>query len=62
MEFSDGVTWADCPNCHRAAVVGWLDGQVLAFDCPAGCRLTAEQREFFAARRGRPPVAWLTRL
>jgi hypothetical protein len=62
MDMSDGVTWEDCPTCHRMAVVGWLDGQVLAFDCPAGCILTAEQRQSFAARRGRAPEAWLTRL
>jgi hypothetical protein len=62
MELSDGVTLEDCPNCQRVAAVGWLDGQVLVFDCPAGCGLSAGQRDTFAARRGRPPVAWLTRL
>jgi hypothetical protein len=61
MDLSDGVTWEDCPNCQRVAAVGWLDGQVLAFDCPAGCCLSAEQRRLFAARRGRAPVLWLTR-
>jgi hypothetical protein len=62
MDLSDGVTLEDCPTCQRVAAVGWFDGQVLAFDCPAGCRLTAQQREAFAARRGRAPALWLTRV
>jgi hypothetical protein len=61
MEPSERVTWEDCPNCRRAAAVGWLDGRPIEFDCPRGCRLSAEQVRTFAARRGRPAVDWLTR-
>ncbi len=55
MEPSEQVTWEDCPNCQRAAAVGWVDGRPIEFDCPHGCRLTAEQVQAFA-RRGGPPV------
>jgi hypothetical protein len=61
MEPSERVTWEDCPNCRRAAAVGWLDGRPIEFDCPRGCCLSAEQAQIFAARRGRPAVDWLTR-
>jgi hypothetical protein len=61
MEASERVTWEDCPNCRRAAAVGWLNGQPIEFDCPAGCGLSEAQVQTFAGRRGRRPVDWLTR-
>ncbi len=61
MEASERVTWEDCPTCRRAAAVGWVNGRPAEFDCPRGCRLTAEQVQAFDARRGRPPADWLTR-
>jgi hypothetical protein len=61
MESSERVTWEDCPNCRRAAAVGWLDGRPVEFDCPGGCWLSAAQVQAFAGRR-RAPVDWLTRL
>lgn len=57
---SDRVTWETCPVCHRPAAVGWIDGGPVEFDCPAGCRLNAEQVRAFADRR-RPVMEWLTR-
>ena len=61
MEPSEWVTWEDCPHCRRPAAVGWMDGQPTEFDCPRGCRLSAEQIHALAARRGRPPVDELAR-
>jgi hypothetical protein len=61
MEASERVTWEDCPNCQRAAAVGWVSGRPVEFDCPRGCCLSAEQVQAFDARRGRRPVDWLTR-
>ena len=61
MEASERVTWEDCPTCQRAAAVGWVDGQIIEFDCPRGCCLSAKQVQAFATRRGRPAVGWLTR-
>ena len=60
MEPSERVTWEDCPNCRRAAAVGWVGGQPVEFDCPGGCSLSTEQVVAFAARRGRPVRQWLT--
>ena len=60
VESSERVTWEDCPNCQRAAAVGWVNRQPVEFDCPRGCRLSAEQVQAFAARRGRPRVDRLT--
>jgi hypothetical protein len=57
---SERVTWEICPNCGRTAAVGWLDGNLVEFDCTGGCRLSAAQVGAFMARR-RPPVKWLTR-
>ena len=59
MEPSERVTWEDCPNCRRAAAVGWVHGRPIEFDCPRGCSLSAEQVHAFAAGRGRPPVGGL---
>jgi hypothetical protein len=61
MEASERVTWEQCPVCQRPAAVGWLNAQPVEFDCAAGCCLSVEQVQVFAARRGRPPVDWLTR-
>src|SRR3712207_2802588 len=61
MEPSERVTWEDCPNCQRAAAVGWVNGRPVEFDCPRGCCLSAEQVQAFDVRRGRRPVDWLTR-
>ena len=60
MEVSEWVTWEDCPHCRRPAAVGWMKGRPTEFDCPRGCRLSAEQVHALAARRGRPPVDELT--
>ena len=57
VEPSERVTWEDCPNCRRAAAVGWVDGQPVEFDCPRGCHLSAEQvRTLAAVASGRSPV------
>ena len=56
MEASERVTWEDCPNCRRAAAVGWVNGRPVEFDCPRGCCLSAEQVQAFDARHGRRPV------
>jgi hypothetical protein len=61
MGSSERVSWEDCPNCRRAAAVGWVDGRPVEFDCPRGCRLSTAQIQVFTAGRGRPPVGWLTR-
>lgn len=61
MEASERVTWEDCPVCRRVAAVGWVNAAPVEFDCPGGCSLSADQVQVFAARRARPPVAWLTR-
>jgi hypothetical protein len=61
MEASERVTWEDCPVCQRVAAVGWVNARPVEFDCPGGCSLDPEQVGAFAARRGRPPAAWLTR-
>ena len=61
MDFSERVTWEDCPTCRRIAVVGWVDGAPAEFDCTGGCHLSSEQARAFAARRARPAAAWLTR-
>jgi hypothetical protein len=49
MDASERVSWADCPNCGGLVAVGWLDGDPVAVDCAAGCRLPA-------ARGGRPDL------
>jgi hypothetical protein len=57
VEPSERITWEDCPNCRRAAAVGWADGQPVEFDCPRGCHLGAEQvRAFTAVGGSRSPV------
>jgi hypothetical protein len=58
-EGNERVTWEDCPNCPRAAAVGWLNGRPVEYDCPRGCCLNAEQVQAFDARHGRRPVDWL---
>jgi hypothetical protein len=61
VEMSERVTWENCPVCRRPAVVGWSNGRPIEFDCPGGCRLNAAHIQFFADRRGRAPIDWLTR-
>ena len=51
---TERITWDTCPQCGRYAAVGWLDGIPVAFDCPRGCQLTADE---FA--RGEPMVGGL---
>jgi hypothetical protein len=41
MSTGERVTWETCPECGRSAAAGWLDGVLIAVDCPSGCRLTA---------------------
>ena len=59
MSARERVTWETCPRCGLSAVVGWVNGALVAVDCPGGCRLTAAD----SARRGakglrfRAPVA-----
>ena len=57
---SESVTWETCPTCERPAAVGWLDGNPVEFDCPAGCHLDRKQLSAFADRR-RPAMEWFTR-
>ena len=59
MDAGERVTWEVCPRCGLSAAVGWVDGALVAVDCPGGCRLTAAD---FARRKPngfqfRPPVA-----
>ena len=61
MEPKERVTWENCPNCRRAAAVGWVDGRPVEFDCPRGCCLDTEQARALSAGHGRPPVDWLAR-
>jgi hypothetical protein len=61
MESNERVTWEDCPNCQRAAAVGWVNGRPVEYDCPRGCCLSVEQVQAFDARHGRRPVDWFTR-
>lgn len=58
---TERVTWEDCPNCRRAAAVGWRRGRPTGFDCPHGCRLDPGQLAGLTASAGRPPVGWLAR-
>ena len=49
---SERVTWENCPECDRAAAVGWADGLPVEFDCPNGCSLSpAEVSAAFTRRR-----------
>ena len=41
MSTSERVTWETCPDCGRAAAVGWRDGTPVEVDCPEGCRVDA---------------------
>ncbi|MGY1604395.1 hypothetical protein [Geodermatophilus sp. SYSU D00815] len=50
---SERVTWENCPLCGRAAAVGWVDGVVVAVDCPGGCRPSQQE----VADRSRPSTA-----
>ena len=38
MEPSERVTWEDCPNCRRAAAVGWVNGHLVAPGDPHAIR------------------------
>src|SRR3954453_9398026 len=40
---SEKITWEVCPECGRTAAVGWLEGDVVEFDCVLGCRLSDVQ-------------------
>jgi hypothetical protein len=37
---SERVSWETCPECHRLAAVGWLNGTAIEVDCPTGCSVT----------------------
>jgi CheY-like chemotaxis protein len=52
MDASERISWADCPNCGGLVAVSWLDGDPIAVDCAAGCRLRAEQVEISAGMLG----------
>jgi hypothetical protein len=59
MSSGERVTWETCPRCGLSAAVGWLDGALVAVDCPGGCRLTAADFDRRGAKgfRFRPPIA-----
>src|SRR5687768_18217892 len=48
MTSGERVTWETCPKCGLSAAVGWVNGALVAVDCPSDCRLTAAD----FARRG----------
>ena len=59
MSSGERVTWETCPRCGLSAAVGWLDGALVAVDCPSGCQLTAADlgRRGTEGLRFQPPVA-----
>jgi hypothetical protein len=59
MSAGERVTWDTCPSCGLSAAFAWREGNLVAVDCPGGCRHTAAEfaQRGPTRRRFPPPVA-----
>lgn len=56
---SEHISWETCPQCHRPAAVGWIDGHPGEFDCLSRCPVTVSELRQLAAgvkERGEGPA------
>ncbi|MGX5653618.1 hypothetical protein ACWKWC_02455 [Geodermatophilus nigrescens] len=52
---SEWVTWECCPRCGGMAALGWLDGEIVEFDCVRGCNVTTDDVSALSVRAQHDP-------